>query len=191
VDVQAAGLELHPRPALGHVQRVGDADDRALDGQRPASRAVRDDRVHSLGDDDRALGLGVDALQEDAELVGGEEQRVGLVVDAVDRHPDAVEERGGRDGDLGVALAHAVVGDHRRRDAAAEEQPCQAQRDVRDDLDVNPRVVGEPQPLSVDAGHVPPRLDLRVAVDRVEQLLELAVAARGRADVDVRQGVAG
>jgi hypothetical protein len=84
-----------------------------------------------------------------------------------------------------------VIGHHRRRDAAAEEQPRQAERDVRHDLDVDPRVVGEAEALGVDAGHVPPRLDLRVAVDRVEQLLELAVAARGRADVDVGQGVAG
>ena len=101
--------------------------------------------------------------------------------------PDAVEERGRGDDDLGVALAHPVVGDHRRRDAAAEEQPRQAQRDVGDDLDVDPRVVGEAQALGVDAGHVPPRLDLQVAVDGLEQLLEAAVAARGRADVDVGQ----
>ena len=40
---------------------------------------------------------------------------------------------------------------------------AQAQRDVGDDLDVDPRVVGEAQALGVDAGHVPPRLDLQVA----------------------------
>jgi hypothetical protein len=34
VDVQAPGLELHARAALGHVERVGDADDAALDGER-------------------------------------------------------------------------------------------------------------------------------------------------------------
>ena len=109
------------------------------------------------------------------------------MVDAVDRHADAVEERGRRDDDLGVALAHPVVGDHRRGDAAAEEQPPEAQRDVGDDLDVDPRVVGQPEALGVDARHVPPRLDLQVAVDGVEQLIEVAVAARGRADVDVGQ----
>jgi hypothetical protein len=61
---------------------------------------VRDDRVHRLGDDDRALGLGVDLGQQAAELVGGEEERVVLVVDAVDRHAHAVKERGRRDDDL-------------------------------------------------------------------------------------------
>jgi 2'-hydroxyisoflavone reductase len=40
-------------------------------------------------------------------------------------------------------------------------------------------VVGEAQPHRVDAGDVPPRLDLRVAVDGVEELLEAAVEATG------------
>ena len=192
VDVQPPGLELDARAALGHVERVGDAHDAALDGERPPARPVRDDRVHRLGDHDRALGLGVDLRQQPAELVGGEKQRVVLVVDAVDRHAHAMKQRGRRHHDLGVALAHAMVGDHRRGDAAAEEQPPQAQRDVGDDLDVDPRVIGEAEALRVDAGHVPPRLDLQVAVDRFQQLIQAPVAARGRADVDVGQrGVGG
>ena len=48
-----------------------------------------------------------------------------------------------------------------------------------------------PRRCGVDAGHVPPRLDLQVAVDRVQQLIEAPVAARGRADVDVGQRAVG
>jgi hypothetical protein len=145
---------------------------------------VRDDAVHGLGDDDRALGLGVDVGEQAVELVGGQEQRVALVVGPVDRHADAVEERCGRDHDLRVALGHPVVGDHRRHDAPAEQQPRDAQGDVRDDLDVHPRVIGERQARRVDAGDVPPRLHLRVGVDRLEELLEAAVAARRGADAN-------
>ena len=65
--------------------------------------------------------------------------------------PDAVEQRGGGDHDLGVALGHpwsvTIAGD----DPAAEQQPRQAQRDVRDDLDVDPRVVRQPEARGVDA----------------------------------------
>ena len=49
-----------------------------------------------------------------------------------------------------------------------------------------------PRRCGVDAGHVPPRLDLQVGVDRLQQLIETPVAARRRADVDVGQrGVGG
>ena len=102
------------RPA-GHVERVGDPDDPGLDRERRALAAVADDRVQRLGDDHRPLGLVVDVGQQRSELVGGQEQAVALVVLAVDRHPDAVEQAAGRDHDLGVALAHPVVGDDARR----------------------------------------------------------------------------
>ena len=101
----------------------------------------RDHRVHRLGDDDRALRLVVDALQQLRQLVRAEEQRVRLVVGAVHGHPDAVQERRRRDDDLGVALLHPVILDDARRHAGAEQEPCQAQRDVEHDLDVDPRVV--------------------------------------------------
>ena len=60
---------------------------------------------------------------------------------AVHRHPDAVQERAERDDDLGVVLAHPVVADDRRLDAVLRELAQQLERDVRDDLDVHPRVV--------------------------------------------------
>ena len=102
------------------------------------------------------------------------------MVDAVDRHADAVQQRGAGDDDLRVAHLQAVVGDDARRHAAREQQPRQPQRHVQHDLDVHPRVVGHVQALGVDAGGVPPRLDLQVGVDGVEQLLQAPVAARGR-----------
>ena len=72
---------------------------------------------------------------------------------------------------------------------AREQQARQPQGDVRDDLDVDPRVVGHLQALGVDARDVPPRLDLRVGVDGLEQALEPAVAARRRTDAHVGQRV--
>ena len=93
--------------------------------------------------------------------------------------PDAVKEAAGGDHDLGVAQRHAVIGHHRRLDAAAEEQPGEAQRDVADDLDVDPGVVGHAEsPGGVHRGDVPPRLDLVVGVDGLEQRLEPAIAPR-------------
>ena len=147
-----------------------------------AVAAVADDRVQRLGDDDRPLGLLVGAGQQLAELVGGQEQAVALVVLAVDRHAHAVQQAGGGDHHLGVALAQPEVGGHARHHAAAEQQPGQAQRDVEHDLDVHPGVVAHAQPArGVDRRDVPPRLDLVVVVDRLEQRLEPPVAARRRA----------
>ena len=52
-------------------------------------------------------------------------------------------------------------------------------------------MVAHPQPArGVDRGHVPPRLHLVVGVDRVEQSLESAVAARRRADADLGERLA-
>ena len=59
-------------------------------------------------------GLLVDPLEQQRQPVGGEEQRVLLVVGAVDRHAGVVEQAGRRDHHLGVARLHAVLGDHRR-----------------------------------------------------------------------------
>ena len=50
--------------------------------------------------------LPVDVGEQLAQLALGEEEAVGLVVGAVDRHADVVQQRPGRDDDLGVALAH-------------------------------------------------------------------------------------
>ena len=93
--------------------------------------------------------------------------------------PTQWKQRAGGDHDLGVALGEPVVGDDARLDAAAEQQPREAQRDVRDDLDVDPRVVGHPQPLGVDRRRrATSALTCVVGVDGVEQRLEPAVAAR-------------
>ena len=93
----------------------------------------------------------------------GEEEAVGLVVGAVDRHADVVQQRAAGDDHLGVAGAHAVVGDHRRLDPGLDQQPQQAQGDVEDDLHVDPGVVRHAEPLGVDLGHVPPGAHLVVA----------------------------
>ena len=109
---------------MGHVERVGDADDPGLDRVRLAAAAVADDRVQRLGDHDRPLGrILVDVVQQLAQLPLGEEEAECLVVGAVDRHPDVVQQRTGRDHDLGVAIAHPVVGDHRRLDPALDQEP--------------------------------------------------------------------
>ena len=113
----------------------------------------------------------------------GEEEAVGLVVGAVDRHADVVQQGAAGDDHLGVAVAHPVVGDHRRLDPGLDQQAQQPQGDVEDDLHVDPGVVRHPQPLGVDLGHVPPGPHLLVAVDRLEEALELAVAAGRRADL--------
>ena len=104
MDVLVARLERHPRTPARHVQRVRHPHDAGLDRERVPGPAVADDRVQRLRHHHRALRLAVAAFEQAAQLVGGEEQRVGLVVGAMDLHPHAVEERGGRDHHLGVAL---------------------------------------------------------------------------------------
>ena len=125
------------------------------------------------------VGVGEQAV----EGALGEEERVLLVVGAVDRHPDVVQEGAAGDDHLGVAVAHPVVGDHRRLDPRFDQQAQQAQGDVEDDLHVDPAVVRHAEPLGVDLGHVPPGAHLVVGVDRVEEALEPPVAARRRAHV--------
>ena len=139
-----------------------------------------------LGDHDGALGLVVDAVEQRVEPVGDEEEAEGLVVGAVDRHPDVVQQRTAGDHDLGVALLHPVVADHRRLDPALGQQAQQPQRDVEDDLDVDPGVVRHAEPLRGELRHVPPGAHALVGVDGLEEALELAVAARG--GVHVRLG---
>src|SRR5262249_50066824 len=69
-------------------------------------------------------------------------------------------------------------------------QPEKLERDVRDDLDVDPRVVVDLQAEDgVDVADVPPALELVVAVDALENLPELAVAALGDADPHLRDGL--
>ena len=63
---------------------------------------------------------------------------------------------------------HAVRGDHRRLHAAAVQQPEQPQRDVHDDLDVDPGVVRHVAPVGVDLLHVPPRVEAPVRVGGLE-----------------------
>ena len=82
----------HPRAPLRHVERVGDPHDPGLDRVRLAAAAVADDRVQRLRDDDRPLRLVVDVGEQLPQLALGEEQAVGLVVGAVDRHADVVEQ---------------------------------------------------------------------------------------------------
>ena len=104
VDRDAAALERDPRAALRHVERVGDAEDAGLERQRLAVGAVARDRLQHLGDDHGELGLLVDPVEQLAHLRLGEEEAEVLVPVAVDGHPDAVEERGEGDDDLGVVV---------------------------------------------------------------------------------------
>ena len=60
------------------------------------------------------------------------------------------------------------------------------QRDVGDDLDVDPGVVRHAEPLGADLLHVPPREHLLVGGGALDQALEAAVAA-GR-DAEARLG---
>ena len=100
------------------------------------------------------------------------------MIGAVNRHPDVVKQSPGGDDDLGVAVPHRVVGDHRGPLSALDQQAQQTQGDVEDDLDVDPGVVGHPEALRLDLCHVPPGPHLGVGVDPLEQRLEPAVAAR-------------
>ena len=110
----------------------------------------------------------------------------------VDRHPDAVEERGEDDDDLGVVLLEAEVADEARLDAVLRELAQELERDVRDDLDVNPGVVVDRHPRDgVDVRDVPPALELVVGVDALDQRPELAVAAHRDVDLHPRDGLGG
>ena len=98
-------------------------------------------------------------------------------------HADAVRERRERDDDLGVVVRHPVVADHRRLDAVLRELAQQLERDVRDDLDVHPRVVVDLHPHDrVHVRDVPPALELPVCVDALDQRAQLAVPAHRHAD---------
>ncbi len=169
VDVRPAVLERHPRAALGEVERVGHAHDPGLDGDRVAAAAVADDRVQRLGHDHRALGLLVDVPEQGGQPLGGQEQAVGLVVGAVDRHAGVVEEAGGGDHHLGVVVAHQVRGHHGRLDPALGQQPVHPQRDVQHDPDVHPRVVGHAEAVGEHVLHVPPGAQAVVGVGGLQE----------------------
>ena len=80
---------------------------------------------------------------------------------------------------------HSEVADDGRLDAALGEQAQNAQRDVGHDLDVHPAVVGHAQALGrVDAGDVPPGLELLVGVGVLDQPVELAISPRRDVNVD-------
>ena len=105
VDGDGAALERDPRATLRHVERVGDAEDAGLERERLAVGAVARDRLQRLGHDDGALGLLVDAVEQLAHLRLGEEEAPVLVVASVDRHADVVQERREHDDDLGVVAS--------------------------------------------------------------------------------------
>ncbi len=122
-------------------------------------------------------------VEQLAHLRLGEEEGEVLVAVPVDRHPDAVKERGEDDDDLGVVLLEPVVADDGRLDAVLRQLAQELERDVRDDLDVHPGVVVDLHPRDrVDVRDVPPALELVVGVDALDDRAQLAVAALG--DVD-------
>ena len=101
----------------------------------------------------------------------------------VDRHADAVGERGERDDDLGVVARHAVVANDRRLDVVLRQLAQELERDVRDDLDVHPGVVVDLHARDrVHVRDVPPALELLVLVHALDQRPELAVAAHRHVD---------
>jgi hypothetical protein len=166
---------------VGHVESVRDAHDARLDRVRLAAAAVADDRVERLGDHDGPLsGVAVDVGQQLAQLALGQKQAVGLVVGAMDRHPDVVQQRAGRNHHFSVAVAHPVITDHRRLNPALDQEPQQPQRDVDHDLHMHPGVIGHAQPLGLNLGHVPPGADLVVCVEAAEQRLQSPVSTRRR-----------
>ncbi len=182
MDAGDAALDRKAGAALRHVEGVGDPHDARLERVGLTAAAVADDAVEDLGDDDGQLRLLVDAVEQGAQLRLGEEEAVGLVVGAVDRHARVVEHRPRDHDDLGVAVAHAVVGDHRRLDAGPVGQAKDAQGDVGDDLDVDPGVVGHAEALGGDLLHVPPGEHLAIGGDALDEALEAAVAAGREAE---------
>jgi hypothetical protein len=153
---------------------------------------VARDRAEDLDHDDGAFGLVVEAFEQLAHLRLGEEETPVLVTLAVHRHPDAVEKSAEHDDDLGVVSAHPVIANHRGLDVVLRQLAEQLQRDVRDDLDVHPRVVVDLEALDcVDVRDVPPRLHLRVLVDALDERRELAIRPRRHLDPHLRHRLSG
>ena len=72
---------------------------------------------------------------------------------------------------FGVAIAHAVIDHHRRLNAALDEEAEEAERDVQDDLDVDPGMVGHPEAVRHDLLHVPPGPQPVIGVRGFEEAL--------------------
>ncbi len=88
------------------------------------------------------------------------------------------------DDDLGVVPLEAVVVHDRRLDAVLRQLAEELQRDVGDDLDVHPGVVVDLHPGDgVHVRDVPPRVQLLVAIDALEQRAQLPVPAGRNVDV--------
>ena len=121
------------------------------------------------------VGVGEQAL----ERAVGEEEAVGLVVGAVDRHADVVQEGAAGDDHLGIARRASRGRRRSRLDPGLDQQAQQPQGDVEDDLRVDPRVVRHPEPFGMDLGHVPPGPHLLVPVDRAQEALQLPVPRVG------------
>ena len=122
-------------------------------------------------------------VEQLAHLRLGEEEAEVLVPLAVHGHADAVQQRAEDDDDLGVVARHPVVAHERRLDAVLRQLAQELERDVRDDLDVHPRVVVDLHAHDgVDVRDVPPRLQLLVVVDALDQRAQLAVAAHRHVD---------
>ena len=97
-----------------------------------------------------------------------------------------------QDDDLGVVGVEAIIGDDRRLDVVLRQLPQELERDVRDDLHVDPRVVVDSHPCDgVDVRGVPPCLQLRVVVHTLEDPPQLPVPAHGDVDAHLRNGLGG
>ena len=96
------------------------------------------------------------------------------------------------DHDLRVVLRHPVVAHDVRLDAVLRELAEELERDVRDDLDVHPRVVVDLHPDDrVHVRDVPPALELAVRVRPLDDAAELAVRALRDADAHAVDGLRG
>jgi hypothetical protein len=193
MDRHRPALEGDPRPTFGEVQCIRDSEDTGFERERLSVRTVARDRLQRLGDDNRKLRLLVDALEQLAHLRFGQEEAPVLVVAPVDRHADVVKERREHDDHLGVVGGEAIVALRRRLHIVLHEQPQEPERDVRDDLDVHPRVVVDLEPEDrVDVRDVPPRLELRIGVHPLQETAKLPVAACRQAELhrlDASEGV--
>ena len=144
-----------------------------LERERLAVLAVARDRLQHLGDDHRHVRFFVDPVEQLAQLRLGEEEAEVLV--AVHGEPTcrcSASARASRTTTSASSLLVAVVAS-----TTDGSMWCfvswrrSFKRDVRDDLDVHPRVVVDAHPGDgVHVRHVPPALELGIVVHPLEQL---------------------
>ena len=142
--------------------------------------------VHRRGHEDWSLFLAEPKLRELLDGIYEEPDRtvvVSEVLQAITSHRADGEP-------LSLEAGILRVGD--ALDMVLRQLAEQLQRDVRDDLDVHPRVVVDLEALDcVDVRDVPPGLHLRVLVDALDERRELAIRPRRHLDPHLRHRLGG